>query len=285
MKVRRKSRDRQSGYVLITLMLFVALLGIAALGRITQAEFQSKRDREEELVHRGVQYARAVRLFFKKTGRYPTRIEELENTNNQRFLRKRYKDPITGQDFKLLRVGDVKLTFGPGITGGINPAAMPGGQAMNAGQAGQQVMAGQAMAAAAAATGQSSVPGAAPLNQPESEKDDASGAEKKSDQPSLGGFSGQTFGGGPILGVASTSKKESIREFNKKNHYDQWQFIYDPSSDRGGLLNTPAQPPLQGSTPPPTAPQPGAPAGTNPVANPPQNAPTGQTPPANEPPN
>ena len=179
MKVRRKSRDRQSGYVLITLMLFVALLGIAALGRATKAEFQSKRDREEELVHRGVQYARAVRLFFKKTGRYPTRIEELENTNNQRFLRKRYKDPITGQDFKLLRVGDVKLTFGPGITGGINPAAMPGGQAMNAGQAGQQVMAGQAMAAAAAAMGQSSVPGAAPLGQPESEKEDGLGRRKK----------------------------------------------------------------------------------------------------------
>ena len=179
MKARRKSRDRQSGYVLITLMLFVALLGIAALGVATKADFQSKRDREEELVHRGVQYARAVRLFFKKTGRYPTRIEELENTNNQRFLRKRYKDPITGQDFKLLRVGDVKLTFGPGITGGINPAAMAGGQAMNAGQAGQQVMAGQAMAAAAAAMGQSSVPGAAPLNQPESEKEDAAGAEKR----------------------------------------------------------------------------------------------------------
>jgi hypothetical protein len=46
--------------------------------------------------------------------------------------------------------------------------------------------------------------------------------------------------------VVSTSKKQSIREFNKKNHYKDWQFIYDPSSDRGGLLNTPAQPPLQG---------------------------------------
>lgn len=285
MKVRRKSRDRQSGYVLITLMLFVALLAIAALGRITQAEFQSKRDREEELVHRGVQYARAVRLFFKKTGRYPTRIEELENTNNQRFLRKRYKDPITGEDFKILRVGDVKLTFGPSLTGAVTPAAMPGGQATAGAQAMNAAQAGQAMAAAAAGMGQSSIPGAGPLNSQESEKGDAAGAGKKSDQPSLGGFSGPTFGGGPILGVASTSKKESIREFNKKNHYDQWQFIYDPSSDRGGLLNTPAQPPLQGSTPAPTAPQPGAPAGANPVANPPQNAPTGQTPPANEPPN
>ena len=48
------------------------------------------------------------------------------------------------------------------------------------------------------------------------------------------------------MGVVSTSTKESIREFNTKNHYNDWQFIYDPSIDRGGLLNTPAQPALQG---------------------------------------
>jgi hypothetical protein len=56
---------------------------------------------------------------------------------------------------------------------------------------------------------------------------------------------GQSFGGLPIIGVASTSKDKSIREFNKKSHYNQWQFIYDPSTDRGGLLTTPNQPPLQ----------------------------------------
>jgi hypothetical protein len=53
----------------------------------------------------------------------------------------------------------------------------------------------------------------------------------------------------PIIGVASTSKNKSIREFNKKDHYNQWQFIYDPSSDRGGLLSTPNQPGIQGAVP------------------------------------
>lgn len=52
-----------------------------------------------------------------------------------------------------------------------------------------------------------------------------------------------------MVGVASISKKKTIREFNKKNHYNQWQFIYDPSMDRGGLLTTPAQPPLQVTAP------------------------------------
>jgi hypothetical protein len=57
----------------------------------------------------------------------------------------------------------------------------------------------------------------------------------------------QVFGGAGIVGVASLSKDKTIREFNKKNHYNQWQFIYDPTTDRGGLLMTPNQPPLQGA--------------------------------------
>jgi hypothetical protein len=49
--------------------------------------------------------------------------------------------------------------------------------------------------------------------------------------------------------VASVSKDKTIREFNKKDHYNQWQFIYDPTTDRGGLLMTPNQPPLKGAAP------------------------------------
>jgi hypothetical protein len=64
---------------------------------------------------------------------------------------------------------------------------------------------------------------------------------------SSGQPSGPTFGGGPIVGVVSNSKKEGIREFNHKKKYEEWQFIYDPSTDRGGLLSTPSQPPLQGA--------------------------------------
>jgi hypothetical protein len=60
----------------------------------------------------------------------------------------------------------------------------------------------------------------------------------------LNGFSGQVFGGGPIVGVVSGSKKEGYREFNHKKKYSEWQFIYDPGTDRGGLLMTPNQPPL-----------------------------------------
>src|SRR5438046_2191985 len=112
---KNKRRRSERGYILLILMLSVALLTIAALSWVEKVDFQIKRDREEELIHRGVQYSRAVRRYFKKFGRYPTRIEELENTNNQRFLRKKYKDPITGKDFKLLHVGEVQLASAAGI--------------------------------------------------------------------------------------------------------------------------------------------------------------------------
>jgi hypothetical protein len=56
------------------------------------------------------------------------------------------------------------------------------------------------------------------------------------------------FGGGPIVGVASISKDKTIREFNHKYKYNEWQFVYDPMTDRGGLLMTPYQPLMQLST-------------------------------------
>ena len=99
----------------------MALIAVAATVMLPIVVFQVKRDREEELIHRGVQYSRAMKHFVKKFGRYPTRLEELENTNQVRFLRKRYKDPITGKDFKLLHVGEVQMSFGAGIAGATPP--------------------------------------------------------------------------------------------------------------------------------------------------------------------
>jgi hypothetical protein len=243
--------------------------------------FQVKRDREEELVHRGVQYSRAMKHFVKKFGRYPTRIEELENTNQVRFLRKRYKDPITGKDFKILHMGDVQMSFGAGIAGatpvaGLNPGAAGiasglGGQpgipngAVNTlalagglGAAGINATPGVGASAAGSTAVSNGPPG---QNSDENAGDDATQVTPNqggghpaapgtpgANNPGNGAPGAQVFGGGPIVGVASTSKDKTIRIFNKKDHYYQWQFIYDPTTDRGGLLTTPNQPSLQGAT-------------------------------------
>ena len=74
--------------MVVLLMLAVILLAtMAAAPRMAQ---QIRRDREEELIHRGTQYARAIKRYYKKFGRYPLSLAQLEDTNHMRFLRRRY---------------------------------------------------------------------------------------------------------------------------------------------------------------------------------------------------
>jgi type II secretory pathway pseudopilin PulG len=246
----RNDQRGEQGYILLTLMLFVTLMAIAAAAVAPTIALQVKRDREEELIHRGVQYSRAIRRFVKKTGGYPVRLEQLENTNNIRYLRKRYKDPLTGKDFKILHQGDVKTSFGPGIAGAT---ALGGNSAFGTSRLGAApggLAAAATLSAVAGAQAQTTVAGAQAqdTNQPDSSGQlqaiSSQGATDTGDK-----LSATVFGGGPIVGVASISKDKTIREFNKKNHYNEWQFIYDPATDRGGLLSTPNQPPLQGAIP------------------------------------
>src|ERR1700676_4282333 len=69
----------------------------------------AQREKEAELVFRGEQYARAIELYGRKLpGALPPNLDVLID---QKFLRKKYKDPITGGDFDL-----------------VSPAATPGPQ-------------------------------------------------------------------------------------------------------------------------------------------------------------
>ncbi|MBV8206296.1 MAG: type II secretion system protein [Acidobacteria bacterium] len=62
------------------------------------------------------------------------------------------------------------------------------------------------------------------------------------------GAPGQQIGGGAIIGVASTSTEQSIREFNEKNHYNEWAFIYDPRLDARGPAQGVGAPPVGSQT-------------------------------------
>jgi hypothetical protein len=81
----------------IAVMLYVELPRVA---------FEKQRDREQVLIEHVEQYKRAIQLYFRKLKNYPPSIEALENTNNVRFLRRRYPDPLTGKDeWRLIHVG------------------------------------------------------------------------------------------------------------------------------------------------------------------------------------
>lgn len=248
MKRSSRSRGSERGYVLLVLLLSLALLSIGLTVLIEGIDFEIKRDREEELIHRGVQYSRGVRKFIKAFGRYPNSVEELENTNNIRFLRRRYKDPITGKDFKVLHLSDLP-SFKP---------APP----VNAVRSSVSQQEGSSRAVNTASQDPEVTLASENSDLPLSQSDDHPNVEGAGDQsPSSGPGTSptpqpvappvartgppQNFGHGPMIGVASVSKTKTIREFSRKNHYNEWQFVYDPSSDRGGLLTTPNQPVLQ----------------------------------------
>lgn len=231
-------RKHEEGYVLLTLLLIAALLAIAIAIILPDTVFELKRDREEEMVHRGVQYTRAIQAYYKKFGRYPTRLEDLENTNNLRFLRRPYKDPENkNQDFRLLHFGEVKLALTGGIAGGVTPGAT------TAGSAGGPNTAPGAVTNALAA-GENATSGGSTLSTSGQDASASSAGEDTSGsaQPGDSNTGNQVFGGGPIIGVASNSKDATIRRYNDKMKYNEWQFIYDPSADRGGLITTPYQP-------------------------------------------
>lgn len=248
--------------MLITLMLALALMTIALLTVLPDIKQQIQRDREEEMRHRGTAYMRAIQHFYKKFGRYPTRVEELENTNNLRFLRKRYKDPIntdpvTGKekDFKFLHQTDISLNGGvlgqtpgqsllPGQAGAQGPGGFggtPGGLGGSGAQSGGLQPTGmQNPASGNSGNSSSGNPSDASGNS------NATGSSSSSSDSSSGsGLNGQVFGGGPIVGVASTSKAATIRVFFDKNHYKDWLFIYLPQADQGGLLVGPVNPGAQ----------------------------------------
>src|SRR5215472_18496109 len=88
-----------------------SVVAISLYLEIPRVAVETERAKEQLLIDRGEQYKRAIQLFTKKAGRYPARIEELESFQNQRFLRKRYIDPMTGkEEWRLVHIQNGILT-------------------------------------------------------------------------------------------------------------------------------------------------------------------------------
>ncbi|MGB9203472.1 MAG: hypothetical protein WCB94_05790, partial [Terriglobales bacterium] len=242
------------GYMMITLMLALAMIAIALLTVLPEIGQQIRRDREEEMRRRGTEYMRAIQHYYKKFSRYPVSLEQLEDTNHLRFLRKRYTDPMnrdpkTGKerDFKILHQTDVMLNNGP-VLGQIPGQTGPQGGPAGSPQGGLNALQG-GLAALGAQTG--GVQSAVTPNPATGDASDAEGNSNPAESSpsnsiaksgSTSGFNGPVLGGGPIVGVASMSKEKPIRVFYGKSHYKDWLFIYLPQADQGGLLKGPVNP-------------------------------------------
>ncbi|MEO5936443.1 MAG: hypothetical protein ABIP81_04445, partial [Terriglobales bacterium] len=184
--------------------------------------------------------------------RFPASLDQLENTNNIRFLRKKYADPMTGKDeWRLIRFGQAKPRTTPAFGGNQGGGAGMGmGGAMGGGRGGQGRGGTGAGGSGIGTPSPSGNQGVLP------------GSSAESISRPLSGSS--SMGGGPIVGVASLSEKESIKEIDGKNHYHEWEFVYDPTRDAGARQQPgtgdrsqrPPRDPSQTAPPPNPAPNP-----------------------------
>ena len=88
---------RQRGFALLLVFVMAAAIAITLYNELPRVAFEAQRNKEQLLIDRGEQYQRAIQLYVRKMKTYPSSIEQLEKTNQIRFLRKRYADPMTGK--------------------------------------------------------------------------------------------------------------------------------------------------------------------------------------------
>lgn len=99
-------RHSESGFALLFIYAMAATIAIMLYMELPRVAFEAQRDKEQLLIDRGEQYSRAVTLFVRKFNRFPADINALDNTQNLRFLRGHYVDPMTGKDeWRLIHVG------------------------------------------------------------------------------------------------------------------------------------------------------------------------------------
>ena len=226
----RRPRTSEEGYMLAVLTLMVALLIMSLAVALPRVRDEIRRDQEIEAMHRGQQYIRALQLYYRRFHGYPTNIDALEDSNNIRFLRKKYSDPLTGKDdWKPIFYGQNKaptaigffgMTLGTGIT-------------------------------AASGAGIGAVPAASLGGGASASNSGSDGSGDSSASNSGASVIDQAQGGGPIIGFSPISTKQSILVYKTKDHYNQWEFVYDPYADLGmrGTVLAPQEPPQKTGAP------------------------------------
>jgi type II secretory pathway pseudopilin PulG len=222
----------EAGFLLVAVVVMAALVLIALSVAAPIVAKQLRRDKEVESVHRANEYVRAIQLYYRKNGGYPPSIKALESTNNVRYLRKQYVDPLTGKaDWRLIHQGQQKTTikgfFGKelagigGAGGGLGSAAgMQSGGSNSSSTFGSSTISAGGLAGGfnGATIGDAGATG-------------STGASGATGSTGSTGSDGGMFGdsaGGIIVGVGTSATGTSILNPNQQTTYETWEFWYDP---------------------------------------------------------
>lgn len=242
----RASSDR--GIAFLILMMVLTLLLISLTVSLPDIYTQGQRDREEELLFRGDQYARAILLYHRQFNKYPQTVEDLlKKTNGYRFLRHPFRDPMTRSGkWRFIHANAAGVIFDSKTLTPPKPKKPMGG-----GSAGDS-------------QGESGSDNQGQVNSGGGSR--VSGGNNPSPESQSGKESGENeVKGAFIVGVASTSTRKSIRIWNNKDRYDLWEFLGVAVAGAPGTQapsGTPSSPGQQGT--PGSQMQPGNPNPTTP---------------------
>jgi hypothetical protein len=263
---RKISPKSQRGFALLMVLFLTTVVLLGAMVAAPYVRTEAQREKEQEMIWRGKQYVRGVKLYYRKMGRFPTSVDDLTKPKlgSLRFMRQAYKDPMNKADgtWRFIYVGPAGQLIGslkppqtfqmPGVGAGQfgTPAGAPAQQTTSFGASGfgqsppaqtgpQQ---GQQGAANQAGTANAGQPGTQTAPSNTAATDDAANANPSgllSDSPVLGG---------QIIGVGSKINKRSVIIYEKAKNYRLFEFVWNPSKDMANALNqqigTPNQKPL-----------------------------------------
>jgi type II secretory pathway pseudopilin PulG len=111
MHLAQGSGSSQRGFAMAGVLVAIALLSLMLSIAMPTWRTMIQREKEEELIWRGQQYDRALQLYRKKNA--VPGVPNVDLLVEGRFLRKKYKDPITNGDFEF--VGVSQAANAPGV--------------------------------------------------------------------------------------------------------------------------------------------------------------------------
>src|SRR6266478_5658017 len=265
--VRPKTAGKRSerGYALLVVIFLVTLLLISTTVVAPNILTEGRREKEKDMIWRGKQYTRGVKLYYRKIGRFPTSLDDLTKPKlgSLRFMRQAYKDPMNKEDgsWRFIYVGPAGQLIGslkprqnlqfPQAGGIGTPASALNGAANSAqsgalgkpGGFGQPGGIGQPTAGAQSGQTGTQPAGSTSGSNPPSTTGTPVSADQ-GDASSIPSGTTPTIIGGNIIGFGSKVDKSSIIIYDKAKNYRLFEFIWDPSKDTFGV----GQPGLQTGT-------------------------------------
>ncbi|MFB3922708.1 MAG: hypothetical protein ACE145_13370 [Terriglobia bacterium] len=220
------STGNDRGWALVILMMMTVLILISLTAAVPSVYTAGMREREEELIFRGNEYARAIVLFRRQFRRYPTSVKELLETNGIHFLRREYSDPMTAKGkWRFIHADAAGTPLDSRTLARPKPPSALGSDSSSSQEKKQEA------------------PSAGKIGRFES------GEEGQPKETSA--FFDKGVQGAFIIGVASMSNKQSIRVWNNKTRYSDWEFI-GVDTPGGGAVPGQANPPPGGGQQPPS---------------------------------